>query len=518
MAAQESKRLQELDNLKSRFITNITHEFRTPLTLVLGYINTLKEKLSRDKTLQQPIDAIEHNSNNLLSLVNDMLDLARLEKGKLQLNLTNSDMVSFTRYMTKCFLSHANQKNIDLEFSAQVESLHMDFDVEKMRQILSNLISNAIKFSKNDTVVRVTLTTESSQVIIKTIDQGVGISVSDIPFIFDRFYQTEKSSKLIGSGIGLALTRELVGLMEGQISVESTLQKGSKFTVTLPITTKAIETHLELSEPNTSSQFELKPNLIKTQHQDDLNTILIVEDNTEVANYIASCVNNSYNVIFALDGEAGLVLAKETIPDIIITDVMMPKMDGNILTEQLQNNIATNHIPIIMLTAKALQSDKLTGIKSGADVYLTKPFQKEELMLRLEKLISKRKQLQNHYNVGRIVKIASAKIKKDKTLEFLNTAIKHIHSNIENPEYNAKKLASDLNMSDSQLYRKLKAITNKSSAIFIRSVRLEKAKELIETTDLSISEIAYSTGFNDPNWFSKAFKADFNQSPSEIRN
>jgi DNA-binding response OmpR family regulator len=252
---------------------------------------------------------------------------------------------------------------------------------------------------------------------------------------------------------------------------------------------------------------------------EDSNSVLIVEDNLDMARYIASCLKPDYKVSFAKDGQEGLILAEQNIPDIVVTDVMMPVMDGFELTQKLQSKSNTNHIPIIMLTSKALQEDKIQGISSGADAYLTKPFEKEELRLRIQILIAKRKQLQERYTVNTVVeqKINQPKT-TDKNLIFLNSVIDAIHQHLDHSNFGANELAKFLVMSDSQLYRKLKAISNTSTAVFIRKVRLEKGKELLKSSDLSISEIAYATGFNDPNWFSKAFKEEFKQSPTKFRN
>jgi len=519
LAGQEAKRLQELDALKSQFITNITHEFRTPLTIILGYVNTLKNALSKNKKLHKPIDSIEQNGNSLLRLVNEMLDLAKLEQGKLQLNNTKSDLIGFTNYLIASFSSLAASKNINLKSSTKRKSLMMDFDVEKIRQIISNLISNAIKFSNQNSSIEIAVNKEDGQAIIQIKDEGIGIPNDEIPFVFDRFYRSENTKgKISGSGIGLALTKELVNLMKGTITVNSQENIGTTFTISIPIKQEAETTTTDFDSEVIISKRLQYTTLPSQKLSDDSSTILIIDDNPEILSYIASCLELEYNLLFANNGEEGFITAEKNVPDIIITDIMMPVMDGYELTKKLQRTETTNHIPIIMLTAKAMQEDKLSGIKSGADAYLTKPFQKDELLLRIEMLIAKRKQLHEIYSVKKIITLDKSHIKQDKNLEFLEGVIQNIHKNIEDSEYNAIKLAGELYMSESQLYRKLKAITDKSTAIFMRSVRLEKAKELLESTNLTVSEIAYSTGFSNPNWFGKAFKEEFGKSPSGIRN
>ncbi|MCB0398884.1 MAG: response regulator [Winogradskyella sp.] len=521
IAGQESKRLQELDALKSRFITNITHEFRTPLTIILGYLGNVKDKIEGKNELETSLETIEQNSNNLLDLVNQMLDLAKLEKGQLSVNLIQNDIVDFVRHIVESFKSIAKDKGVSLKFSAAPNKIIMDFDAEKIRQIMTNLISNAIKFSPQHSELNIILNkNDASTLQIQVADQGYGIDQAELPFIFDRFYQVENTEHKVsqGTGVGLALTKELVELFNGNINVTSKINEDTTFTIQLPITNNAATKPVAQIERQMTIG-TVVPQIDDVISDDDANSVLIVEDNADMARYIASCLKPNYKVTFAKDGKEGLELASAQIPDIIVTDVMMPIMDGFELTQKLQADANTNHIPIIMLTSKALQEDRLEGITSGADAYVTKPFQKEELLLRMQMLISKRKQLQARYSVSSIVEQKEEQHKsKDKNLIFLNSVIQHIQEHIDDSNFGATELAKAMAMSDSQLYRKLKAISNTSTAIFIRKVRLEKGKELLKTTDLSISEIAYAVGFNDPNYFSKTFKEEFEKSPSEFRN
>ena len=524
LAGQEAKRLQDLDDLKSRFITNITHEFRTPLTIILGYLGNLKEEYSGKTKTINSLETIEKNSNNLLSLVNQMLDLAKLEQGKLQLNNKNNDALAFIQHIVHSFDKIAEEKSIHLKFSSAEKVIKMDYDAEKLRQIITNLLSNALKFTSENKKVSLQLLLEQKQthsnLIIKVEDQGLGIPKDELPNIFDRFYQVSSSSFKVaqGTGIGLALCKELVGLMKGSISVISEIGTGSTFTVLLPITQNAQETAVNTEDfYATIGKTEVLPTVGISNKEAD-NHILIVEDNTDMANYISSCLSDTYQITHVLDGSKGLEKAIEQIPDLIISDVMMPVMDGFEMTQKLQQHEATNHIPIIILTSKAMQEDKIEGLESGADAYLTKPFSKKELQIRIANLISKRKNLQERYQTEVVVQQKkNVKASTDKNIIFLNKAIDCIHLFIEDNTFNSEKLAKELGLSDSQLYRKLKAISNTSTAIFIRNIRLEKAKELLQTSDLTISEIAYATGFNDPSWFSKTFKTTFGESPTEIR-
>ncbi|MGV6830088.1 MAG: hybrid sensor histidine kinase/response regulator transcription factor [bacterium] len=519
-ANQEAQRLQDLDALKSRFITNITHEFRTPLTLILGYLGHLKTNPSIKEIAKEPLIEIEQNSENLLGLVNEMMDLAKLEQGKLRLDLKQLDIISYTKYLVESFSSMAEKKNNQLHFKSTINALMMDIDIEKYRQIISNLISNAIKFSNENDPIEIYISCDNEQLNIQVKDFGRGISPKALPHIFDRFYQSSNAKKIAykGTGVGLALSKELIHLMQGIISVDSIENEGTTFKLQLPITNTAAMAEENEISIRSKSPYAIPSENKKPKNTEKRNRVLIVEDNPDISKFIASCLSENYDVIQAINGLKGLAKAEQKIPDIIITDVMMPKMDGLEMTQKLQENPATNHIPIMMLTAKAQLEDKLFGLQAGADAYLTKPFEKQELLVRVSQLIHKRKALQHRYSIKKIIELDKATIKDDKKVTFLDQAIKHIEVHLEDADYNALQLAKHLHISESQLYRKLKALTNKSTALFIRSVKLEKAKQLLENTDLSISEVAYATGFSNPNWFSKAFKAEFNCNPTQIRN
>jgi len=521
LTLQEAERLKELDSVKSKFITNITHEFRTPLTVILGYLSTLKEHQSLHSKMKQPIQAIEQNSNHLLKLVNEMLDLNKLESGNLKLDYTNVDLVPYTHYIVESFSSLAEQKKIKLKFTKSVDSVETDVDTEKMRQILYNLISNAIKFSDSGSLVKILVSKEVEKACITVQDQGIGIPKEELPSIFDRFYRSSKTlRKDSGSGIGLSLTKELIALMQGEIMVDSIENMGTTFKILLPITnshpksSKPIHPLKKVEMHTSEHQAHYKPQ----KNGNHKNTVLIVEDNADIATYLGSCLDGLYHLLFANDGKEGVEMAQNEIPDIVLTDVMMPIMNGYELTKKLQENEATNHIPIIMLTAKSLEGDRIEGLESGADAYLTKPFNEKELRLRIATLIEKRNLLRSKYQTALGKKASKTSYSSDKNLKFLNKAIGYIHKNLDNSTYDGTQLANDLAMSESQLYRKLRAMTDKSTAIFIRHIRLQKAKELLADHEKTVSEVAFETGFNDANWFSKVFKEEFGNSPTLFRN
>ncbi len=528
---QEVNRLREINSLKTKLYTNITHEFRTPITVILGMAESIKERVKQTKIdIANPIEMIERNSKSLLSLVNQILDLSKLEKGKLNLNLEQSNIIIHLKYLTESFHSYAKEKNIDLIFYNEIDEVIMDFDKNKITQILSNLISNAIKFcNENDKIVvhvKQKIKKDQAYLIIKVKDSGIGISSENLPFIFDRFYQAEnnENNKYDGTGIGLALTKELVKLMDGEIQVKSELNKGTRLTILLPIKNEApIESEKNVEKPKSSTK---KIKQITEFNLDiDLPICLIVEDNDDVATYIKMCLSEKYQILYANNGMLGVELALKHIPDIIVSDIMMPEKNGFELCQEIKEDIKTNHIPVILLTAKTAEDDKLSGLKLGADAYLTKPFNKEELLIRMERLIAIRKTLQLKYKDISSLEISQKEIQKKENCQenmainddFIINIIKIVNENIENEKFNAAALSRELFLSESQLYRKLKALTNTSTAIFIRKIRLKRAKELLETTELSSAEICYKTGFANPSWFSKTFKSEFGYSPNDKR-
>lgn len=524
MAFQEAKRLKELDDIKSRLITNITHEFRTPLTVILGYLNTLNSELAGRPKMKLPLNAIEQNSKNLLKLVNEMLDLAKLETGNLTLIMTPINLAAFTHYIVQSFSSLAQKNNIQLKFFKANDSIVAKVDTEKMRQILYNLISNALKFSDEGSTVKVLVATEEVWATVTIQDQGMGIPKDELPHIFDRFYRSPKTSTTtLGTGIGLSLTKELIHLMEGEIMVDSIENIGTTFKVKLPISNLLSVTVGEVCTDEmqkTDTEYIGQETLVEkgSINTKNTHTVLVVEDNADISTYIASRLDSYYHLLFAYNGQEGLEIAKREIPDIILTDVMMPLMDGYEMTKKLQEDVVTDHIPIIMLTARSMDEDLLDGLKSGADAYLAKPFNEAELRLRVANLIEKRNRLQTKYQKTVLNPSKKSSSIPDRNQQFLNKAVELIQNNLDNAQYDSEQLAKDMAMSDSQLYRKLKAITDRSTAIFIRHVRLENAKELLRNSDKTVAEIAFETGFNDPNWFSKAFREEFGKSPTQFRN
>ncbi|MGM0580877.1 MAG: ATP-binding protein [Bacteroidota bacterium] len=525
LAVAEGQRLKEINQLKNNLYTNITHEFRTPLTVILGMtdllkVNTKGNGITRSKSLEM----IERNCNKLLQLVNEMLDLAKLQNGSMVLNQITADVIPFIKYLCESFQPYAEESNIKLKVISEIDELIMDFDSAKLSAIISNLLSNAIKFTPEGGEIVVHL--KQNQVKnkdcfnLKVKDTGIGISKDSLPHVFNRFYQIESHSSnyVEGTGIGLALTKELVELMGGTIDAESEPGKGSEFIVELPIEKTALQLEESPTPLKPNPLFESEEKSHSEQFSNDKNDLplaLIIEDSKDVAYYLKTCLHGCYKTIHAQNGKIGLEMAYENIPDVIICDVMMPEKDGFEVCSTLKTDQRTDHIPIVLLTVRTSDKDRLFGLEHGADAYLAKPFNMAELYIRLNKLIELRKKM-----IGKIANdgfstLLKRKVEKPET-KFLQKTIKIIHSEMENDLFCSNSLARNLNLSESQLYRKLKAVSGKSTAVFIRSVRLQKAKELLQTTNKTIAEIAYEVGFNDPSWFSRAFKEEFGFAPSAM--
>ncbi|NND34265.1 MAG: helix-turn-helix domain-containing protein [Saprospiraceae bacterium] len=527
LSEMEAKRLGEIDAVKTRLYTNITHEFRTPLTIILGLANQLQGKVIDGG--KEGLQMIRRNGNRLLNLVNQMLDLQKLEAGNMPIHLLQDDIVPYLKYLVESFSSVATSKNIELQFQSDPESLVIDYDPDKMQHIISNLLSNALKFTNAGGFVEIILNQKSNtQFSISVRDNGVGISEDKLPHIFDRFYQADDSSRRRGegTGIGLSLTRELVHLLGGQILVKSLPGTGSEFKVILPITHEAPMSALEFSEIETTEeiyQVVKGPERYLSKVSKNHPQILIIEDNNDVVHYIASILQEKYHLSTASDGRKGIDQAFASIPDLIISDVMMPQMDGFQVCNALKQDTRTSHIPIILLTAKADIQSKLEGLQFGADAYLTKPFVKEELLVRIRSLLSQKERLHNHYK--QLFGIVTESEDSEQSVQvsapenrFIKNIRKIIEEHIDDALFGVDQLCQETAMSNSQLYRKLKAQSGLSAHELIQSIRLNRAKTLLMETDHTISEIAYQCGFNDPEYFGRVFKKEFGSTPSEFRN
>ncbi len=539
-----TEKLEELDQLKTKLYTNITHEFRTPLTVILGVNNELLETSkalnipeSKKEAFFHNQHLIQRNSENLLTLVNQLLDLSKADNQELSLDFIQGDILPFLNYLTESFFSKAKEKNIRLVFYTELDSLVMDYDEQQMQHIIYNLLSNALKFTEGNGKIVVhasILGTEAKHHLqLKVSDNGIGIAPEKLPYIFDRFYQVDDSHtrQNDGSGIGLSLTKEIINFMDGEITVKSKKGEGTVFTVRLPITNNATSQTEPRFLPKVN-QIEIQSLTDSKQNQssilnNDLNPsenkprILIVEDNNDVSDYLKQILLTTYHISQASNGELGISKAFDIVPDLIICDVMMPIKDGYELTQILKEDTRTSHIPIILLTAKATQVDKLQGLKQGADAYLYKPFNKEELLIRVERLLANREALRHFYIStfsGDLSENRPQSVhREEKEEQFLLQLKQFIEDDLQNERLNAAYLSAKIGVSQSQLYKKLKALIGETPNTLIRNIRLQKSLTLLQDTELNISEIAYELGFSNPSYFSKSFHKKYGKSPIVFR-
>ena len=529
---EEATRLQALDEAKSRFFTHITHEFRTPLTVIMGLTGELQKQLGSE--LKTQAGMVRHNGAQLLKLINQMLDLARIDAGQLKLQWRQSDIVRYTHYLTESFHSWAGQKNIDLTFRSDPDQLIMDFPPQQLQQILTNLLANALKYTPEGGTVRVTVRQpDLYHLEIAVSDSGPGIPSELIPRIFDPFYQVNQiSGQQLGSGIGLAVVDQLIQLMRGRIDVDSTVGQGSTFRLLLPVRREAelrpdvladlgpiqqVDDQLILQPVKTISAFA-KNNLVGEQ---DRLSVLIVEDHPDVTYFLRLCLSEEYDILEAPDGLIGLEKALAWLPDLIISDVMMPGMDGFDLCQKIKQDWRTAHIPVILLTAKADREARLEGLEYGADAYLVKPFDREELELRIRKLIEARRKLQQVFQQARDAYSNDHSGPDlglpDQEVQFLRKLHQTIVDNLGEEGFSVQRLADAMEMSRMQLHRKIKALTGRNSSGYLRWVRLQHANRMLRQTDRTIGEIAFAVGFKSLSHFSQVYQEEFGQVPSESR-
>ncbi|MCB0631761.1 MAG: response regulator, partial [Lewinella sp.] len=535
----ETQHLKELDTVKNRLYTNLTHAFRTPLTIILGMTDHVQQHV--DEPLSEPLRLIRRNGQELLGLINRLLDLSKIEDKTFQLHLQQGDIVSFLRYLTNAFHTYAAGKGLKLGFSSDMDHLIMDYDPAQVQQVMSNLLSNAIKFTPSGGNIRVQLGQKEDLLRIEVVDTGIGIAPQEYTKIFDRFYQANslQDHQRIGTGIGLAHARELVHLMDGTIEVSSERGLGTTFTVDLPIRNNSAIPHAEsplvLEVMPEFSQYygEATSNDTKTSpipvpeqmESSEQPLLLIIEDHTEVASYLRVCLQDNYQLEFAADGQEGIDKALRQIPDIIISDVMMPKKNGYEVCEAVKHDERTSHIPIILLTAKADTDSRLEGLSTGADAYLAKPFHQKELQIRLENMLENRQKIRDYFarKFEQGITIQPSSLATVSTLPpmedaFLERIRKIVEANYDDENFSLPQLCQEIGMSRSQLYRKMKALIDTSPSDFIRTYRLEKARELLASEELNVSEAAWRTGFKDVAHFSKLFLDAFGYSPSQEKN
>lgn len=520
-----AEQLKELDKMKSNFFVNISHEFRTPLSLILSPLEKAIQENDVGKLRFTELERMHRNASRLQQLINQLLDLAKLESGGLKLNITESDFLYFMRVVVSSFESLADARNIQFNVFIPAGSYLTSFDVDKLETVFYNLLSNAFKFTPDGGQISLTVNLPGSDhfTSISVADTGPGIPDSDVSKIFDRFYQVDGSSsrEFEGSGIGLSLVKELVQLMDGTIAVSSISGQGARFTVQLPLKLRpqsGDETFVALSEPG----LQLEEPIVDTRPGPDENLpstgalVLVVEDNADLRAYLMETLEDEYRIELAENGREGLEKALDLTPDLIVSDMMMPVMDGFTLCTHIRSDERTSHIPFVLLTARSAIESKLEGLELGADEYIIKPFNTKELKIRVRNLLEQRRQLRKSF--GREVTVQPKNISITSVDErFLNHALEIIEAHLSDEQFSVERFAEEMGMSRKNLLRKIKALTDQSVNEFVRNFRLRRAGQLLSANSASVSEIAYKVGFNNLSYFSKCFKELFGVVPNEYK-
>ena len=518
MQKQHKKMEEKLVDLKFRFFTNISHELRTPLTLIITPLDALLRKVTDEKIHKQLV-SVNRNAQDLLGLINQLLDFRKLEMGGEKLILAKGDIVEYLSFIYNNFQLMASDKHLDFSFHSDYTSCYMYFDIEKLHKIINNLLSNAFKFTPEGGHISLSIQKQEADgnkyVVIKVADTGIGVSSLQLPHIFERFYQVENSAKEgnAGNGIGLHLVKEYTELHNGKIEVTSVEQQGTNFSVFIPTNLVPNENLQKLQENESEDEIMVlkgeAPLAEKARKK-----ILLVEDNKEFREFLRDEMNERFDIIEAADGEEGELLAMKENPDIIISDIMMPKRNGFELCKAIKSNINMSNIPIILLTARISKSAEMTGYEMGADAYIAKPFSLALLFNRVEHLLALQLQRQKEFQQNIEVnpqKLTITPLDED----LLNRILACIEKNLSNSEYSIADLSKDVMMSRMNLYRKLQAITGQSPTDFVKTIRLKKAAQLLLENRYTIVEVAYTVGFNTPSYFTRVFKEQFGITPTQ---
>ncbi|MBN1560199.1 response regulator [candidate division KSB1 bacterium] len=522
MEHEQSEKLHELDRLKSSFFANISHELRTPLTLILGPLENII-KLQIGDYAKTQIDIMQRNGARLLQLINQLLDFAKIEAGTVHLAVAEMDIIPFVKRIVASFMSAAERKNMALDFKADERVLLCYFDADKLEKVVANLLANAFKFTPQNGHILVRVRRQENDVIISVRDSGIGIPAEQLSRIFDRFHQVDCSQtrKTEGAGIGLALAREMIELHHGSIEVQSELGHGSEFIVRLPLGRAHFKDADIVKGAINESIFEPSP--VQPVYAEEIPEsatrrgkplVLIVEDNRDVRYYIRDLLSDGYNIREAEDGLHGLEAAIRKMPDLIISDVMMPEMDGYELCKRIKTDERTSHIPVILLTARAAEADKLVGLETGADDYIVKPFSAQELYIRVKNLIMQRRKLREKFSRKLSVDPSEVTVTSIDT-QFLKRAIELVEEHMAQPDFGSDYLARHIGLSRMQLFRKIKALTDLSTSQFVLVIRLKRAAQLLKEKAGTVTEIAYQVGFQNPSYFSACFRRQFGVLPSE---
>ena len=511
---------EEANKAKLQFFTNISHELRTPLTLIADPVNYIIHDDNLNSQQRSMLQIVQRNVLVLTQLVSEILDFRKVQNGKMELRLSDFNLAESMKQWIKLFSASAQKKHITISMDAP-DTIMLRADQDKIERICYNLLSNALKYTSEGGEISLMAKEEGGRVMISVADNGCGISSDELPYIFDRFYQAKNAGR--GTGIGLAIVKAFTELHHGEVSATSIEGKGSTFTIHIPVRQKGEVTNQptekieQLVEPSSAEEVPNQARHIDEliqPYQTDKPEVLIIDDNIDIRTYLRSVLSEKYNVSEAADGKVGLELARKIVPDIVLSDIMMPVMDGLAFCQQLKTDKAISHIPVILLTARSLDEQRAEGYEHGADAYLSKPFSLRLLFSRIDNLIQSRKKLSKLFS-NSDENDAFEKLSNETDKTFAAQLRKIIQDNLSDNEFNVERIGDEIGLSRVQLYRKVKALTGYSPVEMLRKARLTRARHLLRTTEKTVSEVAYAVGFSTPSYFSKCYKDEFGESPKK---
>ena len=511
---------EEANKAKLQFFTNISHELRTPLTLIADPVNYIIHDDNLNSQQRSMLQIVQRNVLVLTQLVSEILDFRKVQNGKMELRLSDFNLAESMKQWIKLFSASAQKKHITISMDAP-DTIMLRADQDKIERICYNLLSNALKYTSEGGEISLMAKEEDGRVMISVADNGCGISSDELPYIFDRFYQAKNAGR--GTGIGLAIVKAFTELHHGEVSATSIEGKGSTFTIHIPVrqkgevTNQSTEKIEQLVEPSSAEEVPNQARHIDEliqPYQTDKPEVLIIDDNIDIRTYLRSVLSEKYNVSEAADGKAGLELARKIVPDIVLSDIMMPVMDGLAFCQQLKTDKAISHIPVILLTARSLDEQRAEGYEHGADAYLSKPFSLRLLLSRIDNLIESRKKLNQTWSKG-VEDDEIGNISNEIDKSFLKQLRKIIQENLANSDLSVEQIGDEIGLSRVQLYRKVKALTGYSPVEIVRKARLTRARHLLQTTERTVSEVAYAVGFSTPSYFSKCYKDEFGENPKK---
>lgn len=511
---------EEANKAKLQFFTNISHELRTPLTLIADPVNYIIHDDNLNSQQRSMLQIVQRNVLVLTQLVSEILDFRKVQNGKMELRLSDFNLAESMKQWIMLFSASAQKKHIAISMDAP-DTIMLRADQDKIERICYNLLSNALKYTSEGGEISLMAKEEGGRVMISVADNGCGISSDELPYIFDRFYQAKNAGR--GTGIGLAIVKAFTELHHGEVSATSIEGKGSTFTIHIPVRQKGEVTNQptekieQLVEPSSAEEVPNQARHIDEliqPYQTDKPEVLIIDDNIDIRTYLRSVLSEKYNVSEAADGKVGLELARKIVPDIVLSDIMMPVMDGLAFCQQLKTDKAISHIPVILLTARSLDEQRAEGYEHGADAYLSKPFSLRLLLSRIDNLIESRKKLNQTWSKG-VEDDEIGNISNEIDKSFLKQLRKIIQENLANSDLSVEQIGDEIGLSRVQLYRKVKALTGYSPVEIVRKARLTRARHLLQTTERTVSEVAYAVGFSTPSYFSKCYKDEFGENPKK---